>query len=301
MRNLIFCISLFFTIFIIISCEQIGYKTTPSGLTYFFLKKNPQGALPKSGQILKILFQRSISSPLIDTIAQVDYTIYNPQQTKNSKQRYNLSEIFNYLHEGDSVLVVIPLDSVISKDQSLSNLPNYQPGKTINYYIKLQKILPNDSAYKQDIKLSQDLASHKEPEKILRYANKHQFYGFLKNGVFVSNGRKGHGPLIELGDTLELRYKGFLIGGNREAFDSNFPENGQQINPPLLSFIVGSSEIIEGFNRAVLGHRIGDSLNVLIPAKLAYGINGAGRVIPPNSSLHFCLRLEKLHKKAKSS
>lgn len=296
MRDLILYFCLICLLFIAISCGQVGYKTTPSGLQYIHLESHPLGAKPKSGQILKLLFRRSISSPITNESAQLDYTAYQPEQIKASNRPYNVAEIFNYLHEGDSVLVVIPLDSMLSKERDLRNVNGYQPGKTVNLYIKLLKILPNDSSYKQDILQVQELALQEEPFKIISYARRHQLYGALKNGVLLSTGRGGSGDLVELGDTLELRYKGFLINGkNGKAFDNNFPTEIGQVNPPL-SFVVGSSEIISGFNQAVINQRIGDSINVLIPSKLAYGSSGAGHIIPPNSPLHFCIRLEKLRK-----
>lgn len=298
MRNIILYCTLLIS-FLGLSCEQIGYKTTPSGLKYLFLEKHPEGLQPKSGQILKLLFKRSIGSPLSDTVAQVDYASYNPAQIKDIKTPYNIGEIFSYLHEGDSVLVVVPLDSILTKERDLRNIPNYQPGKTVNFYIKLLKILPNDSAYKQDVQQSQELAIQQEPQKIISYARRHRLFGTLKNGVVVSLGRRGTGPVVEAGDTLELRYSGFLVGkGPSKAFDSNFPVEGQVKTEPL-SFVVGSQEMIEGLNNAVVDQRVGDSINVLIPSKLAYGTKGAGHLIPPNSSLHFCLRLEKLRKARK--
>ena len=68
--------------------------------------------------------------------------------------------------------------------------------------------------------------------------------------------------MVKEGDTITLHYKGSLDDGT--IFDSS--EGGQP-----LSFKVGGSEVIQGFDDGVRGMEIGESRQINIPADQAYG------------------------------
>jgi FKBP-type peptidyl-prolyl cis-trans isomerase 2 len=67
---------------------------------------------------------------------------------------------------------------------------------------------------------------------------------------------------IKEGDTVMVHYTGRLTNG--EEFDSS-----QGKDP--LKFTLGSFQVIEGFEKAVLGRKIGDKVTVDIPSDKAYG------------------------------
>lgn len=64
------------------------------------------------------------------------------------------------------------------------------------------------------------------------------------------------------GDVVSVDYKGTLAGG--EVFDSS---EGRE----PLKFTVGSSQVIPGFEQAVVGMEPGESKQVEIPSDQAYG------------------------------
>ncbi|HEX6179178.1 MAG TPA: peptidylprolyl isomerase [Thermoanaerobaculia bacterium] len=64
------------------------------------------------------------------------------------------------------------------------------------------------------------------------------------------------------GDTVRVHYKGRLSDGS--VFDSS--EGGEPIE-----FTIGENQVIEGFERAVLGMTAGDTKVESIPADEAYG------------------------------
>ena len=67
---------------------------------------------------------------------------------------------------------------------------------------------------------------------------------------------------VKDGDTVKVHYAGKLSDG--EQFDSS------QGNEPL-KFRVGDSQVIPGFESAVVGMSEGSSTTVIIPAEEAYG------------------------------
>lgn len=69
-------------------------------------------------------------------------------------------------------------------------------------------------------------------------------------------------PFVEKGDSIKVDYRGTLADGNE--FDSS-------IGKQPLEFVVGSGQMIKGFDKAVLGMKLNDEKNIKIPAKEAYG------------------------------
>ena len=63
-------------------------------------------------------------------------------------------------------------------------------------------------------------------------------------------------------DTVKVQYTGKLEDGT--VFDSN-------INRDALKFEIGQSQVIRGFEEAVIGMNPGDSKTATIPADKAYG------------------------------
>jgi peptidylprolyl isomerase len=67
---------------------------------------------------------------------------------------------------------------------------------------------------------------------------------------------------VESGNTVQVHYKGTLKSG--EVFDSS---EGRQ----PLEFVVGSGQVINGFDKAVRDMNVGEQKTVNIPVDEAYG------------------------------
>ena len=82
-------------------------------------------------------------------------------------------------------------------------------------------------------------------------------------------------------DTVKVHYHGTLIDGS--VFDSSV-ERGEPISFPL-------NGVIPGWTEGVQLMKEGDKFQFTIPSKLAYGEQGAGGKIGPNSTLVFEVEL----------
>jgi len=96
----------------------------------------------------------------------------------------------------------------------------------------------------------------------------------------VLNGGCGKGPVVAKGDKVKVHYKGTLADGT--VFDSS-----QTAQP--LEFIVGSGQLIRGFDLAVEGMKMNEEKKVTIKAEDAYGNKDQNLVrsyprssVPPN-------------------
>ena len=95
--------------------------------------------------------------------------------------------------------------------------------------------------------------------------------------------RAGTGPAVQKNsDVVTVFYKGALING--KVFD-------QQITDPV-QFPVGG--VVPGWTEALKLMKTGDVYEIVIPAELGYGSEGAGDSIPPDQVLVFQLQLVKV-------
>lgn len=93
--------------------------------------------------------------------------------------------------------------------------------------------------------------------------------------------QKGKGRAVRNGDRISVVYTGTLTDGT--LFDKN-------TTTTLFTFTVGSGEVIKGFDKGVLGMKVGGSRKVTIPASLGYGSEGSGK-IPGGATIVFTIDL----------
>jgi peptidylprolyl isomerase len=81
--------------------------------------------------------------------------------------------------------------------------------------------------------------------------------------VFAGGCGKGEQTaVVKSGDKIKVEYTGTLADGSQ--FDSN-------VGKQPLEFEVGAGQMIAGFDKAMLGMKVGESKSVIIPAAEAYG------------------------------
>ena len=91
----------------------------------------------------------------------------------------------------------------------------------------------------------------------------------------------GTGATAAVGDVVTVHYI-LSVGGN--VLQSSY-----QLGSPI-TFQVGVGAVIPGFERGILGMRVGGRRRVTVPPALGYG-NQANGSIPPNSTLNFEIEL----------
>ena len=97
------------------------------------------------------------------------------------------------------------------------------------------------------------------------------------SGLQYRVNKPGRGNHPGSSDKVLVHYRGRLINGTE--FDSSY-KRGKP-----ASFQI--NKVIKGWTEALQLMKQGDHWQLFIPAELAYGVKGAGRNIPPNSTLIF--------------
>jgi peptidylprolyl isomerase len=98
---------------------------------------------------------------------------------------------------------------------------------------------------------------------------------------------KGKGPAAQNGDTVTMHYVGTAFSTG-EQFDASWDRG-----VPLDPFQLGTGAVIPGWDRGLLGMRVGGRRKLVIPPELAYGPQGSGP-IGPNETLIFIVDLLKI-------
>ncbi len=111
-------------------------------------------------------------------------------------------------------------------------------------------------------------------------------YDFIPSGLVIEDVAIGHGERAKSGDDVLVHYVGRLLDG--QQFDSSRSRRDP------LDFALGAGDVIKGLDEGVQGMRVGGVRKLTIPARLAYGDQGCGGVIPPNATLVFDVELLKI-------
>jgi FKBP-type peptidyl-prolyl cis-trans isomerase len=99
-----------------------------------------------------------------------------------------------------------------------------------------------------------------------------------KGGVEYQTLKEGTGPEVKVGQKVTVHYTGTLEDGTK--FDSS-RDRGQP-----ATFEIGTGQVIDGWDQAVPGMKVGERRRLKIPSNLGYGPAGRDN-IPSNANLNF--------------
>ncbi|OPZ26534.1 MAG: Outer membrane protein MIP precursor [Bacteroidetes bacterium ADurb.BinA174] len=103
----------------------------------------------------------------------------------------------------------------------------------------------------------------------------------LPSGLQYEILKEGSGPKPKATDKVKCHYHGTLING--KVFDSSV----ERRQPAIF----GVNQVIKGWVEALQLMPVGSKWRLYIPSELAYGSQGAGSSIEPNSTLIFDVEL----------
>jgi len=102
------------------------------------------------------------------------------------------------------------------------------------------------------------------------------------NELQIQTLKEGTGAVAKEGDNLSVHYTGKFLDGT--VFDSSRPRGVP------FHFTAGGGQVIEGWDKGVIGMKVGETRQLTIPSSLGYGDNDFGP-IPGKSTLVFEVEL----------
>jgi FKBP-type peptidyl-prolyl cis-trans isomerase len=98
----------------------------------------------------------------------------------------------------------------------------------------------------------------------------------FKNGLKIKWFKRGEGPFLQKEDVVAINFQVLLLNG--ELVDGN-----ELLRKPYLPFLVGYGMQTKGWDLAFTHLKVGDFVEIYLPAALARGKHGVKGLIPPNS------------------
>ena len=142
-------------------------------------------------------------------------------------------------------------------------------------------------AFFQRDRLEKANANKKVGEQFLLENKKKPGIMTTASGLQYEIVKEGTGPKPMTTDTVKAHYTGWLLDGT--VFDSSV-ERGQPLEIPV-------NQVIQGWSEALQLMPVGSKWKLYIPSTLAYGSQGTGPQIGPNSTLVFDIELLEILKK----
>lgn len=106
----------------------------------------------------------------------------------------------------------------------------------------------------------------------------------LENGITITYFKKGEGEKLKKGDMIKIDYRAKLENG--KIYDGN-----HMVKKTSIPFLVGWNQQTPGWDIALKELRVGDDVDVFLPAKYARGEKGIKGIVPPNANNILSIRV----------
>ncbi|MFD2366531.1 FKBP-type peptidyl-prolyl cis-trans isomerase [Pseudoduganella sp. GCM10020061] len=105
----------------------------------------------------------------------------------------------------------------------------------------------------------------------------------------------GTGATAAANDQVVVHYTGWIYSANAPEGKGAQFDTSRTTNQPL-NFKLGTGVVIAGWDQGLVGMQAGGKRRLVIPASMAYGVNGSGTKIPGNASLVFDVEMVSVTK-----
>jgi len=289
--------SLFIAIAAVILLAACGgssdYKKTKSGLLYRITStgNNPQ---VKVGEFIKFDYVQKVN----DSVLNSSYgKLPGYTRIDSVGDVYDVSEVFRFLHKGDSLETVLIADTIINRNPGQQMAPFIKKGAKLYVFIKVTQVFASEAELQADRQkeLDKETARRQDESKVenARQLTDMEVYLSNKNikaqktgqGTFVVVNTPGNGPAVDSGKYIAVRYRGSLLETGKE-FETNMGAGKE-----AYRFIIGTHSVIQGWDEGLKLFKKGGKGTLYIPGFLAYGPQpGPGG--KPNEGLVFDVEIE---------
>lgn len=283
-------------LFIVNSCQRAPWRKQIRGLKaypknefwYEWIGLDKNATKPAIGEEVRIDYTISKGNKLLDQ----SYDDIYPILVQIPEDRYDnfFTKALKLMAEGDSIRLLIPAADI--PELLGEYILEFGEEDLVTFTYKMHQI-KNQEMLQQEIIEEQvylDSIRQKIPLLIPQF-NNNQLEQVQKtaSGLSYIIVDEGSGPKAAIGDAVSVHYICFSDSG--KIVDDSYT------NMVPLSFIIGSQSLIEGWSEGTTLLKQGGKAVLFIPPHLAYGIQGNGNLIPPNSWVTFFIELMDVQKK----
>lgn len=279
------------------SCTK-PFKKVKGGLEYKVISDG-KGKTLQNGNFFEIQFDQVYSGSGKDSVLFDSKTVSNQIVTMDSAAiPPEYYKIFAESRKGDSIVVKQLTDSIMKG----GNTPPFMKKgayivahyKIVNVYLSKESA---DSANKVQMVLAKERDSVKaigqlktDDKKIADYLAKNNIKAVkAPQGTYVEIINAGAGDAIDTSKVLKVYYTGRSLDGGK-PFDSNQDSafGHTELLPVNMGAMPGTQgSVIKGWTDGLTLLKKGGKARLYIPSSLAYGAQGAGGEIKPNTNLLF--------------
>lgn len=268
------------TLVLLISCKK-ELRNTSEGFEYEVIEEGT-GQTPEPNDFVQYNFRvLSNDKEIIQDFIQEDYPqVYSVKDSLNTKLISRaIKDILSNSKKGGKYLLKITSDTLGTAQQPPKN------SNFLFYEVEVKDIFSRTqfNDFKKEVevkKIAKFENLEKETQKVMQ-----EFYSGNDNFKEMSSGLKvkyleeGNGPNLRTGDTYKIHYLGFLKDGKKMG-------DSYKISSGLIN-ILGSGQIIDGWNLAFQNFKKGTKAYLFVPSNLGYGEEGNLPEVPANSDLFF--------------
>ena len=287
------------------SCKKTKV-TEKDGIEYTYIKEGSEK--PANGDFLMyhLEIMNSKDSVIYTTIDQPvpGYLMANDSMPTNN----GMDEIFMSLRKGDSIHFESTAKTIFGDNYP----PFLEENETVKIRLGAFDIMSEQALMDFFTKANEaEAAKRAERAKVLIVEEGKTIEEYAKengldvqkteNGLYYVIQEEGTGEAITPGTTMYVNYAGYLIDGT--LFDTSYEQlakDNNMYNPQRpyepLPVNVGMGQVIPGWDEGSMLLKKGSKAKFLIPSPLAYGENGAGALIGPNSILVFYVEVTDVQK-----
>lgn len=252
--------------------------------------RHGKGEEVRNSKFFKISFIQSVNDSVYFT-TEDKVPLYFP--FSETIMPYDLSEIWPIARKGDSIVSVQLMDTFIRRMPE--RVSQFKKDDRIISYVKILDVFDSDSLQELDLGKEKEKLNVRQVVFIENYlADRKIKAQKTPGGAFVEIIQPGSGNLIDSGNYVSFKYKGYTFQGN--VFDSNMDSTFGHPDP--LSFVVGTEGMIKGFNECALLLRKGAVARFYIPSLLAYGPQPNSDKIQPYENIIFYIEVLNVSDKA---
>ena len=271
------------SVVILSACDSKSQQveTTDLGTEVNFVRKSDGEAL-EDQRILRVNMKFTTAAGEVITQSKDDDPMFMQfrRDTLNSQGQFpNVLEIMSV---GDSCTFEIPAKDVFETTFGRPVPDSIDEASLLKFELGIAEQVTMEE-YQQRVQALQRKLSEEQlqidGEKIEKYLADNGISGATTtdSGLRYMITEEGSGPIPERGQKVNVKYAGRYL------------DNGEQFDAGEFSFVLGSGQVIRGWDEGLGYLSVGSKGVLYIPSPLAYA--GGGRGIPPNSVLIFDVEL----------